>query len=1706
MRQTQLQRRILALLLCVVMVFTTVPMGALATAGEEALPPLEGTLPTETTVTVPTGAAETPTEPVTETTVETTPVSTGETLEETVPEETLPETTELAEAETAAAVPVVLPLEAGDSHYTGLENITITTGGVSPAGFHFSPEVGTYAITLPDAPDSTMTLTYADGYVPQAGSFRVEKYHGDTQVMPEGQEESFDTWVQALSNAYVPVGTTTTFSFRLGEVGEDLAFTESDTYSFPITKIPTLSALTLTDGKGDVALTGNDGTFTGTVTTDTVRIRPTTASEGVQVYVGDALLDPEAEISLAPYTAEGVATVPLKLVATAANGDSTENHYTLQLQVQPEEKGLVTILKQPGTYASPTDSGPYQTDYYVGVLPEKLYFQVKVTDKNATMTYQVFYSATGSYDDALEAEKVTAKKLSTTKVDEERIYEVQVEFKKGKTYAAGDHFFFVEVTAEGDEETKTVRTDLVTLHFEEPVIDFKGAGTEEDPYLIENIEDLQKVRQMNAKGQTFSGVYFALLSNLELPGDWIPIGTMGSRFGGTFDGDPYGEGECITVSVAEGGLPLLGYVQGAQVRNLNIYGPKIAGYGLVNNFVGVGLSGSAIVIDNVTIKSGTQVLKSGMLGGYITTNRYAGVSANYVATIRNCTVEKGVIIGYNKDQSMIGAFAGRMQGTVENCVSNATVYGVNYVGGIIGTRDNALGRCAVTGCSFGGSVVASGDHAGGIAGGGYENSTAPNGIHATINNNTVTGTITGKDKVGGILGGDSYVAQAWDEYSMRSNHFSGTVSASGSYIGGIIGFYDGLNRLDDIADNTYTATCGAEKGIGFVKYLDTSFPNPTVMEGTIAFSTEVDDSGCPPVTGCAWKSQMNRTDDPLGADAEKLCKKVGASEPVKPTCYELKASGTYKTQYTVGEELNLAGIQLTAYWTDGNTTQLTLQDVTVSGYDKNKAGTQQVTIAYGTVKTLITVTVAPKSSKITVSVTIMGDSSHGENGGPHGMALGGLTNWGSDSKMEAQTSETVWDVLNRLAESKGISIRASYSSKYNSYYIEAVNGLGEFDNGPNSGWMYTVNGTHPEVGVSARYVKNGDKIILHYTDDFNYEEGGIYYGQPVRNAAYVDSLIEAIGTPVLTDACKKKIDDARAAYNALPDTEKAKVTKLSLLEAAEKKYQELKQQEDAAKAKEVVALIDKIGTVTASSGDAITAAQRAYEALTADQKKLVTNLSKLEAAITQWNQIKAKEVMDLIDKIGTPVTTASKAAIDAARAAYNSLTAEQKQLVTNYKTLTQAETAYAKLTASDGDKAAAQKVMDLIAAAQTQEEIEAARAAYEALTQLQKQLVENYELLESAEARLTLQASLGKVADPYFITGDYIYALGTPSVGSIGGEWMVIGLSRSGREVPNVEEYYSGVEAYVRENIDENQRLHRAKSTDNSRIILALTAIGKDVTNVAGHNLLQGLSDMDFVKKQGNNGPIWALLALDSGNYPVPEGGNVTRQALLEEILSVQTSDGGWAISGDEADSDMTGMALQALAPYYKKDMAVQQAVDKAVARLSAMQAEDGGFGTFSGNGKVATSESTSQVVVALASLGIDPDTDPRFVKSGGSAMDALLRYFVPGGGFKHIASGELDGMATEQGYYALTAYCRFLEGKTSLYDMTDVMNLGGDGEEALEPIRETALPEKVPEQTQKQESFPWVALVLALVLGVGMGMGGTLAVVLIVPKLKKKG
>jgi len=1010
-----------------------------------------------------------------------------------------------------------------------------------------------------------------------------------------------------------------------------------------------------------------------------------------------------------------------------------------------------------------------------------------------------------------------------------------------------------------------------------------GSGTQDDPYTLSCLAGFEAVRDEVNAGIPLKDVYFKMTADVTLPADWEPIGglkdpnyvgtlmnraDMGRQmnpFSATLDGDGH------TLTIAKGGKCLLKYTRDAVIKNLNIQGERIEGNGLLQYYtVDYGEDGlyntgvpDTITIENCHIVGKTNITQSGFLGGYAS-------GANRIV-ISNCSVGEDVVIGCDKDQDRIGSLAGDFNGTIVNCTSAATVYGVNRVGGLVGAKGQSMGLCDVMSSSFTGKVIATGDYVGGIMGVGYVANSAPNSPWALVQGCFVSGSVEGKDYVGGITGGEPGVLQCWGNGAgvISDNVFYGTLSATGKNVGAIAGKIRSLNKYTEVDNNYYLADCGAEKGIGAIDLVDTTCKDyPAVEDGRYICSREGYEEPH------FMAGDFSREDDPLGADADKLAKAVttkeltdgtvvawlngsdhsyhnwiqGENGPVisdKPVAYALAVSGDYKTTYTIGDELDLTGLVLTATWTDGSTTEVDLADVEITGFDTNQRGEQTVTLAYGAAKVTITVTVLlPAGKDITVSFMLLGDSAHGDSGDKHTLADNNLETWIDTTKVTVSNNATVLDVILAVVGDQ-FDIKNESGN-----YIQAITPkdgteLAEFTNGKLSGWMYTLNGVHPNLGVAQQYLNEGDVIVFHYTDDYTRE-------------------------------------------NAF-DQQKS--------------------------ADEVIAMIAAIGPVSLSKGTAIGDARTAYDNLTADEKALVTNYDKLLAA----------------------------------------------------------EAAYAKLVAEMGEK------LDEI----------------------------------------------------YKTTGDFMGTLGTPTVNSTGGEWMVIGLARSGRTVP--AGYYDNVVEYVKAKADANERLHPAKVTDNARVILALTAIGKDVTNVGGHNLLKGLDNMDYVQTQGINGPIWALIALDSHNYPT--SGDVTREKLIQAILDAQLPGGGWNLSGNDADPDMTAMAIQALAPYYKTNETVKAAVDKALEALSALQRSDGGFGSWG----TVNSESCAQVIVALTALGIDPAKDSRFVKNDLTVLDALASFYVTGGGFKHVADKGRDGMATEQGYYALAAYYRFVNAQTRLYDMSDV-------------------------------------------------------------------
>lgn len=263
-----------------------------------------------------------------------------------------------------------------------------------------------------------------------------------------------------------------------------------------------------------------------------------------------------------------------------------------------------------------------------------------------------------------------------------------------------------------------------------------------------------------------------------------------------------------------------------------------------------------------------------------------------------------------------------------------------------------------------------------------------------------------------------------------------------------------------------------------------------------------------------------------------------------------------------------------------------------------------------------------------------------------------------------------------------------------------------------------------------------------------------------------------------------------------------------------------------------------------------------------------------------------------------------------------------------------------------------------------------------------------------------------------------------PVISQVGGEWTILGLARSGYAVPS--EYYNKYKANVEKELTAKiGMLTSVKYTEYSRLILALTAIGVDVQNVSGYNLLEKIADFDNIKKQGVNGPAFALLALDSYRYEIPaaaaaavvsEGGTaVSREALINYLLTRGPVEG---------DVDRTAIMLQALSKYQdRKD--VKAFAEKAFKLIDNLENSDGSFSY----GGEAASESIVQVITAKTMWGLDCSSN----------VEALLEYRIHGGGFEHIKGQGLDLMATEQALYAMAAYQRNFQGKTNLYDMTDV-------------------------------------------------------------------
>lgn len=315
--------------------------------------------------------------------------------------------------------------------------------------------------------------------------------------------------------------------------------------------------------------------------------------------------------------------------------------------------------------------------------------------------------------------------------------------------------------------------------------------------------------------------------------------------------------------------------------------------------------------------------------------------------------------------------------------------------------------------------------------------------------------------------------------------------------------------------------------------------------------------------------------------------------------------------------------------------------------------------------------------------------------------------------------------------------------------------------------------------------------------------------------------------------------------------------------------------------------------------------------------------------------------------------------------------------------------------------------------------------------------------------------------------------------GSTPGDWFPFALGRYDYK-DNNDGYLAVIEDVVSKKYKTQEKLDAAKATEWHRISLAVSAMGGAPDAIGQYNgaaidlIADGTYNRGLTRSpgaQGINGWIWGLIALDSKRYEVPKNAYNTRTDFIIEILRQQLERGGFALDpfGGVFDPDITSMAVQALSPYYNSEIEyqytyenikdedgkavtvkrkVRDVVDECIALLSHSQQNDGDYVLYG----ASNVESTVWVMTALLSLGIDIDTDTRFIKNGNTLLDGIMKYKTSSGGFAHsfvpdsanptAVAGEANTMASEQTLYGLVALHRYRAGMRGLFDIREEFSL----------------------------------------------------------------
>lgn len=580
-------------------------------------------------------------------------------------------------------------------------------------------------------------------------------------------------------------------------------------------------------------------------------------------------------------------------------------------------------------------------------------------------------------------------------------------------------------------------------------------------------------------------------------------------------------------------------------------------------------------------------------------------------------------------------------------------------------------------------------------------------------------------------------------------------------------------------------------------------------------------------------------------------------------------------------------------------------------------------------------------------------------------------------------SPKVIHAIIRALEESGIDTldKNSFDLGYGGNYIHAIDGLGEFDTGPMSGWMYYVNDEYAPVGVGAFKLEEGQRIVVYHVQ--NYMENTYSYFEQenyvtMENEPITLSLVGSSYDMYEDKTVDVSVDEAILLVNGETFEVDGKILKTDEEGKVELSFTEPGEYHISATKKN-------------SAGEQIIS--RPYAKVIVE-KEIIDDVPPVISVKGLQNGMIVHEedlsfTVQAIDDVDGKVDSHVKL---------------------NGTEVKSEEDGFYRLSLVKGEN----EILITAVDSSGNETLKTFTVFYED----------------------ELVSEPVNVKDAIDLASDFILDKGVFS------EWEAIGLAQAGKDVPS--SYYEIFSQNVEDQITGGLKSGRIKITDIERLALAATVIGENPRDVLGHNLIELIynspnhsSGEDTMTFQGNNGPIFALIALDSLQYDVPQDARWTRQQLVDELLSKQNDDGSWHLSDlfDSPSIDITAMAMIALSKY-KDQPEVDAALEKTVEYLSSIQTDNGGFdgGSFVGG---ITSEAASQVIIGLTAYGIDP-AGKLFTKDQ-SLVEHLLAYQNKDGGFFHtMDDSSSNAMSTEQALQGLVAYHYFVEEKGSLYDFTN--------------------------------------------------------------------